>query len=190
MWTAMTRPILALLPIVVAAPIWADPPANVPAAEPATAPPPIAASAAAIAPARILVLRAGALVPLRFMESVGSDISAEGSNFRLEVTDDIAVDDTVVIPAGSIAIGEVIDAQRAGALGKAGKLIVSARYVMVGEREIRLRSNLGTSGQSKMGAAMLVPFIHGKQATIPMDTEVLAKTAKDESFELPAPVAH
>jgi len=197
-WTTMIRPPYVLLAMIFAAPAWADPPADAsaaapaaaPATAPATAPPPAAASAPVIAPARHLVLPAGALVPLRFMEAVASDVNVQGGNFRMEVTDDIAIDDAVVIPAGSIAMGEVIHAQRAGAFGKAGELIVSARYVLVGEREIKLRSNLGNSGQSKVGAAFFVPFIHGKQAIIPMDTEVLAKTAKEESFDVPTPVAH
>jgi hypothetical protein len=142
--------------------------------------------AAATPPAtRILVLRANSLIPLRFVETVASDTSKPGSNFRMEVTDDINVDDAVVIRAGSIAIGEVIHAQPAGAFGKAGELIVSARYVLVGEREVKLRSNLGSSGQSELGAAFLVPFVHGKQASIATDAEVVAKIAKDESFELP-----
>ena len=180
----------AMLYIVAAGLAWADEPTNALANADAAVPPPQAAAVPPGVAARTLVLHANALVPLRFMEAVSSDTNMPGSNFRMEVTDDISIDDAVVIPAGSIAVGEVIHSQRAGAFGKAGELIVSARYVMVGDREIRLRSNLGSSGQSKVGAAFFVPFIHGKQATIPVDTEVLAKTAKEEPFEVPATLAH
>ena len=96
---------------------------------------------------RTLVLHANSLIPLRFMESVGSDANKPGSNFRMELTDDIAVDDAVLIPAGSIAVGEVIHSQPAGAFGKAGELIVSARYILLGEREIKLHSSLGSAGR-------------------------------------------
>jgi hypothetical protein len=139
---------------------------------------------------RTLVLRANSLIPLRFMESVASDANKPGTNFRMQVTDDINVDDAVLIPAGSIAIGEVIDSKPAGAFGKAGALIVSARYLLLGERQIKLHSNLGSAGRSELGAAFLVPFVHGKQAVIAAESEVVAKTARDESFEVPPAAAH
>ena len=159
-------------------------PATAPAVP--TPPPATVAPPAAEAP-RTVVLRANALVPLRFMETVSSDIHHPGDMFRMEVTDDITVDDTVVIPAGSVAEGEVIHAQPAGMLGKAGELIVSARFVHVGEREIRLRSTLGNAGQSNIAGAFIVPFVRGKQATITANTEVVAKIAADETFTASAP---
>ncbi len=161
--------------------------AVVPAA-PAEAGTPAPSMQAASAP-RTVVLRANALLPLRFAESVGSDTHHPGNTFRMEVTDDIMVDDLVVIPAGSIAAGEVIHAQPAGMLGKAGELIVSARYVLVGEREIRLRSALGSAGKGNLAGAFFVPFVRGKQASIPENTEVVAKIASDESFEGTEPQA-
>jgi len=139
---------------------------------------------------RTLVLHANSLIPLRFAESVGSDANKPGTNFRMELTDDITVDDAVVIPAGSIAVGEVIHSQPAGAFGKAGELIVSARYILLGEREIKLHSSLGSAGRSEVGAAFFVPFVHGKQAIIASGSEVVAKTARDESFEVPVAATH
>ena len=161
--------------------------------QPAGPTPPAAAAASAqpASPAtRTLILHANSLIPLRFMESVGSDANKPGTNFRMQLTDDINVDDAVVIPAGSIAVGEVIHSQPAGAFGKAGELIVSARYVLLGERQIKLHSNLGSAGRSEVGAAFFIPFVHGKQAVIAADSEVVAKTARDESFEVPAAAAH
>ena len=186
-------PALVLICIVCATPLSADPPADLPAPAPALSPsipPEPAATPAPAAATRTLVLHAAALIPLRFMETVSSDASQPGTNFRMEVTDDISIDDAVVIPAGSVVIGEVVHAQRAGAVGKAGELIVSARRLLVGEREIRLRSNLGNTGKSEMAAAFFVPFVHGKQAVIPADTEVIAKTAADENFVVPLSASH
>jgi hypothetical protein len=164
--------------------------ATAPAASAQAAPAVPAAPAPATAATRTLVLRANSLIPLRFAETVSSDVSKPGTTIRMEVTDDINVDDAVLIPAGSVAIGEVIDAQAARAFGKAGKLVVSARRIQVGQREIKLHSNLGSAGRSQVAAALFVPFIHGKQAVIPADTEVVAKTAGDESFDVPAATAH
>ncbi len=154
-------------------------------------PPPVAAVAAPseAAPAsttRQLVLHAGARIPLRFLDALTSATDKAGTQFRLEVTDDIQVDDFIAIPAGSPAIGEIIDARKAGMLGKPGILIVAARYILVGDRQIRLRSNLGNAGRDTSMAAMFVPFIRGTQAEIPAQTEVLAKVANDETFVAPA----
>ena len=136
-------------------------------------------AAAAIAPAHIL--RADRLIPLRFEQTLVSGVNAPGSLFRMQVTDDIMVDDQVVIPAGTVAFGEVIDSQKAGMLGKAGVLVLSARYVHLDRRDIRLHSALGAAGASNT-AALVVPFLRGKDATIEQGTRVVVRTANDESF--------
>src|ERR1700722_14623217 len=138
-----------------------------------------ATAAAAIAPAH--VLRADRLIPLRFEETLVSGVNAPGSLFRMQVTDDIMVDDQVVIPAGTVAFGEVIDSQKAGMLGKAGVLVLSARYVHLDQRDIRPHSALGAAGASNT-AALVVPFLRGKDATIEQGTRVVVRTANDESF--------
>jgi hypothetical protein len=149
---------------------------NTQPSEPATS---AATAAAATAPAHIL--RADRLIPLRFEETLVSGVNAPGSLFRMQVTDDIMVDDQVVIPAGTVAFGEVIDSQKAGMLGKAGVLVLSARYVHLDQRDIRLHSALGAAGASNT-AALVVPFLRGKDATIEQGTRVVVRTANDESF--------
>jgi hypothetical protein len=99
----------------------------------------------------------------------------------MQVTDDIMVDDKVVIPAGTMAFGEVIDSQKAGMLGKAGVLVLSARYVHLDQRDIRLHSALGAAGASNT-AAFVVPFLRGTDATIEQGTRVVVRTVNDESF--------
>ena len=134
-----------------------------------------------------IALPAGAAIPLRFLSTVSSGTHARGQQFDLEVTDNINVGATVVIPAGSIATGEVIHADRARGLGKAGELIISARYVMVGERRIKLRSQLSMTGQNKsMQAMYLVPWIRGKNLEVPAETEVIARTVNEEQFDVPS----
>lgn len=132
-----------------------------------------------------LVLPANSAVPLRFVEEVSSATHVRGQKFQLVVTDDISVGDHVVIPADTAVTGEVIHAQKAGALGKAGELILAARYVELGGRQIRLRAQLLQSGEDKtMAALMLVPFIRGKNLVLPVDAEVIARTVADEKFEI------
>lgn len=131
-----------------------------------------------------MTLPAGAAIPLRFLSTVSSATHARGQQFDLEVTDSINVGAAIVIPAGSIATGEVIHADRARGLGKAGELIISARFVMVGDRQIKLRSQLSMTGQNKsMQALYLVPWIRGKNLEVPVETEVIARTVNEEKFE-------
>lgn len=152
---------------------------------PSTAPEAPAATAAAVVPA--VALPAGSAIPLRFLATVSSGTHSRGQTFDLEVTDNINVGATVVIPAGSIATGEVIHADRARGLGKAGELIVAARFVTVGERRIKLRSQLSKTGQDKtMQAMFLVPWVRGKDLEVPLDTEVIARTVAEEKFEAPS----
>jgi hypothetical protein len=134
------------------------------------------------------VLPANSAIPMRFLEEVGSASHVRGQKFQLEVTDDITAGDQIVIPAGSIVTGEVIHAQKAGALGKAGELILAARYVDVAGRQIRLRAQLMQTGQDKtIAAMMLVPFIRGKNLILPANTEVVGRTVTDESFDSATP---
>ena len=139
-----------------------------------------AASAATPPPTHLL--RANRLIPLRFEETLVSGVNAPGSLFRMQVTDDIIVDDQVVIPAGTVAFGEVIDSKKARMLGKAGVLVLSARYVHLDQRDIRLHSALGAAGASSIAAALFVPFFHGKDATVEQGTRVVVRVANDESF--------
>ncbi|MGH8264760.1 MAG: hypothetical protein ACRET4_14880 [Steroidobacteraceae bacterium] len=143
------------------------------------------AAVPAAQPGNVTLLK-GVLVALRLLEDVGSDTQASGAQFKLEVTDDVKVDAVIVIPAGSIAIGEVIHAAKSSRLGKAGELSVTSRYVTVGDRQIKLRALLAGSGQNRTEVALFLwPFIKGKQIIIPHGTELVAKIANDESFTAP-----
>jgi hypothetical protein len=144
--------------------------------------PPVAALADA-SPAASIVLPASSAVPMRFLENVSSSTHVRGQHFELQLTDDITAGDQVVIPAGSVVTGEVIHAQKAGMLGKAGELIIAARYVTVGTRQIKLRAQLMRRGEDKtMAALFIVPFIRGKDLVFPAETEVIARTVVDETF--------
>lgn len=144
-----------------------------------------------------VVLRAGTLIPMRMQDTVGSATSTGGQAFLLVVTDDIHVDERLVIPAGTLAHGEVIHAAKAGMFGKAGELSITSRYLLLGERRIRLRSLLAAAGQNKadlaMGVGLVIPFapffIRGKDLVVPADTELIARVAVDESFDFETTVS-
>ncbi len=134
-------------------------------------------------------------VDLIIEQSVSSNEQVNGDFFALRVAEDIVVDGVVLIPAGSRGEGQVVHAARSRAGGKAGELILAARYVKVGDREIKLRSFAGGSGKDRtkasVGIAATLGFpallVRGGAYVIPEGTLANAKTAED--IELPPAAA-
>jgi len=152
------------------------------------------AASRAVAPAAAL-LTVPPLTPVivRIEETISSNKNKPGDKFRMTVAEDVRVGNAIVIPAGSAGEGEVIHAARSGAGGKAGELIVAARYVQVGDVSVRLRSfTVGVAGKDQtdntLAASFLIGpfamFVHGGVITVPRDTLGTAKTATE--FRLPA----
>jgi hypothetical protein len=132
-------------------------------------------------------------VAVRLEELISSNKNKIGDHFRITVAEDVRVGEALVIPAGSAGEGEVIHAAKSGAGGKAGELILAARYVRVGDVEVRLRSfALGVVGKDQaansLAASMIIGpfamFVKGGVITVPPATLGIAKTALE--FKLPA----
>jgi len=154
-------------------------------------------SDAAIEPGNALVT-VPALTPVivRIEDEISSAANKSGDRFRITVAEDVRVDGSLVIPAGSVGEGEVIHAARRGAGGKAGELIVMARFVRVGDNEIRLRSfALGAAGTDKSVDSLAASLVFGPfgliqkggNAYIYRESVGTAKTALE--FKLPVVVA-
>ena len=129
-------------------------------------------------------------VAVRLEEPISSNKNKPGDRFR------ITVGDALVIPAGSVGEGEVVHAAKSGAGGKAGELILAARFVRVGDIDIRLRSfALGVVGKDQtnnsLAASMVIGpfamFVKGGVVTVPPETLGIAKTALE--FKLPMVVS-
>ncbi len=150
---------------------------------------------AAVAQSPVEMVTVPALTPviIRLEEPISSNKNKPGDHFRITVAEDVRIGDALVIPAGSPGEGEVIHAARSGAGGKAGELILAARFVRVGGNEIRLRSfALGVAGKDHSNDALASSFLIGPFAmfvkggviTVPAATLGNAKTALE--FQLPA----
>lgn len=140
-----------------------------------------------------LVVPALTPVIIRIDEEISSQKHKSGHRFPISVTEDVRIGDSIVIPAGSRGEGEVIHAAKPGAGGKAGELILAARFVRVGDNEIRLRSfALGAQGRDRSGAALgtsfvagpFAMFVRGGAVVVLRETTGTAKTALE--FRLPA----
>ena len=136
-------------------------------------------------PETLLDLPALTPVLIQFDTQVSSDANRNGDRFRFHVAADVCVGDVIVIPAGSVGEGEVIHAQKSGAGGRAGELIVAARYVNVGGRTVRLRSFAAGTGQQhtdlSVWSGIFIGFpslmIQGGVMTMPRDMIANARTA-------------
>lgn len=175
-------------------------PAPVPT-DPSTVPP--SAPAEAAAPfAGSDRLPAGTIVELELTETIASSRSQRGDKFGLRVVEAISVHGRLVIPAGSLATGQVVHAAASSGGGKAGELLLAARTVDARGRQVSLRGmRLGGAGQARSDAAIgmsaalgvavpvlapLALFLKGREIEIPAGTRAHAKLAQDVPLEFPA----
>ncbi len=172
----------------------AQPAAQAAPAAPAATIAPAPKPAVIIAPASESVLRAGTEVPLTMSESIttnGKKLRI-GQRIRMAVASDVRLGSQVVIPAGSLAEGEVTDVRNKGMWGKSGRIEARALNVRVGERLIRLSGTFddkGVTGTAGVVAAVvLVPlagfFVTGTSANIPAGSGV--KAFLDEDLRIAA----
>jgi hypothetical protein len=156
---------------------------------------PAAPQAVIVNPPAQSVLRAGTEVPLRMEEALDSNDKAlrEGQQIRMSVASDVRLGNVVVIPAGSIATGEITDIRRKGMWGKSGRINARALNVRVGDRLIRLTGTFddkGVTGTAGVVAAIaFVPiagfFMTGTSAKIPSGGGVKAFLDEDLTIAMP-----
>jgi hypothetical protein len=155
-----------------------------------------AAPDSAAVPGELVVVPALTPVHLRIDADLSSKKNKNGDRFPIHIDEDVRVGALVVIPAGSAGEGEVIHAAKSGMGGKAGELLVAARFVRVGGQEVKLRSlSLGAAGKDRTDASLATGiftgpiglFVVGGVVTIPKDTGAAAKTALDTQLPVVPP---
>jgi hypothetical protein len=166
-----------------------------PATNAASPPPPVVATpAATTVVATALTLPATAHLPLKtpvdieIAEQIGSKISHIGDTFALRLAEPMVVDGKVVLPAGIPGRGEVIHVAKGGWGGKAGELIVAARYLECGDLHIPLgHFHFGKAGEDRaetaLGVGMVVPLasflIAGGEVVVSPGARANAKVTAD-----------
>lgn len=137
------------------------------------------------------------LTPVRIelMEALSSRTSVTGQTFAFSLASPVVIDGREVISAGAKGQGEIIHAKKTG-VGVGGELVLAARYLNTGDKQMRLRSmKLSGVGRDQQGLAFAVGvavglpalFIRGKHIDVPAGAFADAKTA--EAFWLDAVVA-
>lgn len=129
----------------------------------------------------------GTPLTLEILDPISSARAKRGDAFRLRVRDAVSIEGVVMLPAGTEGVGEIVHAEPSRGGGKPGELILAARRLQAGDREVRLRGfKLGGAGKDTSGVALGVAvaagpfahFIHGKEIEIPVLTAGIAKLAE------------
>jgi hypothetical protein len=124
------------------------------------------------------------------LTSKGGKIKA-GHMFRLTVAYDVRVQGKVVIPNGTMAVGEVTMRTGKGVMGKSGKMEVELRHVDLNGRRIPINGKFRQEGEGNtlaaVGAILLsapLLFVTGKSAVIPRGRELTGYTVVEENIPI------
>ncbi len=119
----------------------------------------------------------GTLVILKVKDTLRCRDLGVGDIVKLEVADDVKINEKVVIKKGTKAIAEVVSSEKEGMIGKGGKVSLSLRSTTATDgQKVPLRGSLHREGESKMGTSIVVSAV-----ICP-----LALLMKGESAEIPA----
>lgn len=81
-----------------------------------------------------------------------------GMTFRLRVNRPVEVDGRVLIPVGTPAFGEVVEARDAGGLGKSGRLTAKLTHLTLAAQDIRLDGETSSRGRGAGHPGVAVVF--------------------------------
>ena len=169
--------------------------------------------------AQPVIIPANTVMKFRFMDELSPAKSKAGDSVRLELTNDLIVNQNLIAPAGSLLITEVRSVKRPGMFGVPGEVRLSFNElkplgpqrppVMVGDaaqaaiKEARRAGDRGEGGvigagaMSIAGAALLGPlglvsgvFIRGNSIKIPAGAVTFVQTSGDcEVSAYPIPIS-
>lgn len=142
-------------------------------------------------------------VEFEILEPLGSKVSRSLDTFAIRLAAPIMIGGVEAVPAGTMGVGEVVHAKKAGGMGAAGELVLAARYLDLGDRRIRLRSmqlktteatsRIGTANAiGTAGAATVLPvaligfFVKGGEVDVPEGTFASARIAENFTVTIAA----
>lgn len=152
---------------------------------------PPAQIAAVASVADMTTLAAKTVVDIEIAQALDSKTTKPGERFAIKLASPIIVGGRTLVPAGISGEGEVVHAAKARWGGKAGELVLAARYLDCGSTRIALGYfNFGAAGENRtgtaLGASIIVPvagfFIAGGEMRVPPGTRANAKVRSDIQF--------
>jgi len=141
------------------------------------------------------VIPATSPVEIEFLASLSSATSHPGDVFPIRLAEPITQHGNVLVPAGALGLGEVVEAKPAGGSGTPGVLLLVARYLEFNGRQIPLRSlrqtsvgrdrvaqasrNSGISLMTVLPGTALGMATHGGNILVPKGGHAQAQVAQD-----------
>lgn len=126
-----------------------------------------------------LTIPAGTPITVRLQQSLSSASARPGERFEAVVDQPVAVDDRVVLPAGTPVSGHVTVARRSGRLRHPGELGLALDTVTIGQQQIQLNTasvvargrshkkrNLGWIGGGAGGGALIGALAGGGKGAL------------------------
>lgn len=147
-------------------------------------------------PAACCTVPARTPIEIEILDTINSKANHNGELFAFRLAAPLTIDNQIVIPAGTRGVGEVVHAERARFGGRAGELILAARYLDHGGTRIPLRTlrfgpqhgrdSSATINSLNIAAAATVPalamlgyLIAGGEVNVPAGTHASAQIAAE-----------
>lgn len=133
------------------------------------------------------VIRSGTEINMQTRTELTSRRARVGQRFELEVVDPVTLHGQVVIPAGTVGVGEVTRVRKKGMWGRRGILETRLIHLRMGDRNIRIRGAAGDRGRAGtagvVASLVVIPlagfFVTGTSAVIPVGAPTIAYTEED-----------
>ncbi len=135
-----------------------------------------------------MVIPKGTRLTIEIDAPLSSNISLPESRFTIHLAEDVMVDGWRVMMAGATGEGEVVHAAKAGWGGKAGELIINARFLDCGAVRLPIgKMRIAGRGANKTGEAIAASLVFspamfmvsGGNLSIPGGTRADAATLVD-----------
>lgn len=121
-----------------------------------------------------IILRNGTPIHLKLGKTISSATAHVGDIVDLKVVEEVIVDGLSVIPAGSMAIGLVSEAEPKKRMGRGGKLAFSVNFVSLKDDEKAAVRSFQESSGSNNSAGAILPLSSGKEVVFTQGTEFTA----------------
>jgi len=121
------------------------------------------------------VLPEGTAVKLKLLQPLNSKIVVVDDPLNFSVAEDVVVDSKALVKAGTVAIGRVRQARRAGMAGRGAQLTIEMQYLKVGRIRVPLRGSQDRTGEDKKGEVAVWVALFGLSGLVKHGSEVDVK---------------
>ena len=145
------------------------------------------------AQAEEIILKANTFVPVVLQENISSENLSLGQDVLFTVARDVIVSGKTIISAGTSVIANVSDVEETGAIGAAGKIVITfLNTEAVDGTSISLRGTKVIEGKDKSTSSVVVGVVlcplallqKGDEANMGQGTQARAMVAQNTTLEL------